>query len=84
MPTLVAAVPSKPVVARRAPAPRAAAGAAEVKVPASVGASPRAFEMALIRLTGEAVDRHQALARTRQRYALGEVPAAEEIGRAHV
>ena len=77
MPTSVAAVRPKPVVIRRAPAARAAAGAAEVQVPATAASGPKAFEMALIRLTGEAVDRHQALARTRPRFTLGEVPAAE-------
>lgn len=67
----------KPAVARRAPAPKAPATAADALAAGQGASGPRAFETALIRLTGEAVDRFQRLERARQRFSVGELPANE-------
>lgn len=77
MPTPVTAVRPAAPVARRAPGVQAPARGADALADGREATSPKAFETALIRLTGEAVDRFQALERARQRFTAGQVPATE-------
>lgn len=65
------------VAARPAPAVKARAKAADALATGQAASGPKAFELALIRLTGEAVDRYQALERARRKFSVNELPANE-------
>lgn len=86
MPTPVAPSRPRPVVARPAATGVAKAPALAAKAPATAADAlaagreargPQGFERALVRLTGEAVDRYQALERARRRFEANEIPAPE-------